>query len=303
MTNYFISSLEENSNLLPFSLGRKRQFSEMMKTSPIPAINNNDIPIQGEVSNNPILENKILKKDFSIFTPKIRKINYSNKLDYESNLCLEKDFLNLKLNKNESEIFTNPQNNIFFQNNYKNEKNIYLENNENKYSNNSPTEKDANTYDFEIEENSQKFSENKTYNDKNINFLSYIDTNFPKNLEKLKENKNNIQSSNKNLSCKNNCSTKENQKHLQYNINIDIEITDFKDETNNFFTNSNFCDCETINTSGNSNFCDLSFSFLTEYTNNNVCGNIISNAIGSEKLMMKLFDVCNPALQPNKKYR
>ena len=67
MTNYFISSLEENSNLLPFSLGRKRQFSEMMKTSPIPAINNNDIPIQGEVSNNPILENKILKKDFSIF--------------------------------------------------------------------------------------------------------------------------------------------------------------------------------------------------------------------------------------------
>lgn len=300
MTNYFISSLEEKSNLPPFSLGRKRQFSEMMKTSPMPTENHNDIPLQGEVSNNPILENKILKKDFSIFTPKIRKINYSNNPVYESSLCLEKDFLNLKLNKNDSEIFTNPQNNILLHDN-KNEKNIYFENKENKYSNNSPKEKYANIYDIEIEENYEKFSKNKTYNEKNINFLTYVDTNFPKSNYKLKENKNNLQSSNKNLSCKNNCSTKENLKHFQYNINIDIEIPDLKDETNNFFTNSNFCDCETINTSGNSNFCDLSFSFLTEYTNNNVCGNIISNAIDSEKLMMKLFDVCNPALQPNEK--
>lgn len=83
---------------------------------------------------------------------------------------------------------------------------------------------------------------------------------------------------------------------------IDIDAPDFKNKIDyQTLYNSDICDMETVNTSRNT-FEDLSISFLTEFSNKNVCGNLIRNAIESEKLMMKLFDICNPALQPNEKY-
>jgi len=102
-----------------------------------------------------------------------------------------------------------------------------------------------------------------------------------------------------------NLNNENNEKNINQSFQdyiIDIDMSNFKNLPNNQnFFNSELEDIETINTTRNSNFDDLSISFITEYSNKNLSGNVISNAIQSEKLMMKLFDICNPALQPNEK--
>lgn len=192
------------------------------------------------------------------------------------------------LNINENNKFQNNCNSVNNREYLKKEKNekinfdYLLEEEELKSNNNENNFNKKNYYEFKKE----KFDKENYLNFKNELEESKINIyNFYENAENLK---------NQNYE-KNN-----NQSFIDYGI--DIDMSDFKNQPNNQnFFNSELEDLETINTTRNSNFDDLSLSFITEYTNKNVSGNIINNAIQSEKLMMKLFDVCNPALQPNEK--
>jgi len=155
--------------------------------------------------------------------------------------------------------------------------------------------KSLNKNDFILEDEGKFYGDDiyKYFNELNDGHLS-----FSKNeLNKHSKYQNNTQIIN----------NKEDFEEKNYNFSFnenfnEIDMIDFKNNLNNQnFYNSELIDLETINTSRNSNYDDLSLSFITEYSNKNVSGNIISNAIETEKLMMKLFDICNPALQPTEK--
>ena len=332
MINPSNSSLVENFNIMDNALRRKRKFSEMMS---------NSISItQGILNNSIYYNNKNLceipeslfseaefsnDKNFETKRRKTKNISGSNDSIYK----FEKDFGELKIHK--LECANGP--NLQLQSEFSNENKSLLLNNDNhksNYHNNKKDESKSNLLrkksKYEVNPNAgilrkdQYSITNREINSLNqfANLINIEEINKINNLQKTvfteennNNNNNNKENNKDNRGIKsNNFNRNRNKKEDCMNIEdsfneypIDIDISEFKNQPNNQnFFNSELPDLDTVNTSRNSYLDDLSLSFLTEFSNKNVSGNIISNAIETEKLMMKLFDVCNPALQPTEKY-
>jgi len=261
-----------------------------------------------QFSSNDYIYNKI-EKDFGSL--KLNKIenhrnNNTNKVNDELQLHSENSFENDCLLNNsisKSNCFSNrillrkkckynEQLSINYQSKRATEGNYVKNNSSNNNHNNQIKSLDSFDYlieDEEITEINSKLSSEKAFKKQYNSYIRNNNNNInEKSVKRVKSNLNNTKitiEDSFNVECV-----------------IDIDMNEFKNQPNNQnFFNSELIDLDTVNTSRNSNFDDLSLSFLTEYTNKNVSGNIISNAIETEKLMMKLFDICNPALQPTEK--
>jgi hypothetical protein len=310
------------------ALRRKRKFSDMMS---------NSISItQGILNNSIYYNNKNLceipeslfseaefsnDKNFETKRRKTKNISGSNDSIYK----FEKDFGELKIhklecangphlklqsefsNENKSLLLNNDSNKSNYHNNKKNESKSNLLRKKSKYEVNPCGQilrKDQNSITNREINSLNQFA--NLINSEEINKINNLEnTAFTENNNNNKENnKDNREIKSKNFS--RNRNKKEDCMNIEDSFNeyaIDIDISEFKNQPNNQnFFNSELPDLDTVNTSRNSYLDDLSLSFLTEFSNKNVSGNIISNAIETEKLMMKLFDVCNPALQPTEKY-
>lgn len=316
MINPSNSSLVENFNFIANALRRKRKFSDMMS---------NSISIRQGFSNNNVCfdkENSFMFEDnfnsksinFETKKRKIKNIPITNDFIYK----VEKEFGALKIQKienseendlrlhsencNSDSLIDNNSDKAYYSmlnntnsKNFLGKKSKYEANNnfsnsiKNQHKENKSQINSLNQYNYLTDNNKQIYKKNISQN------ISYEQTNN----HNEKQNYNLYNNNNNNITNKQNYSIAENSFN---EIMIDIDMNEFKSQPNNQnFFNSDLTDFDTINTSKNTNFEDLSLSFLTEYTNKNVSGNIISNAIETEKLMMKLFDVCNPALQPTEK--
>lgn len=165
----------------------------------------------------------------------------------------------------------------------------------------------------------EKENEEKIQNDKEEN---YQYKNSPKKirLEKIPEkaknliipllntNNNNINMSIDNYN--NNYNSFYNNNYEAMEMEEITDLKDFKDLKDNFFINKNNnsnnyndndndnSDQETLNTLNTEDLCS---SFMTEYSTKHVQGSLIKNAINTERLMMRLFDISNPSLQPHEK--
>lgn len=341
MINPSNSSLVENFNLMGKALRRKRKFSEMMNTSVgiTHRILNNNLHYKN-TSLNKISESLFLKSDYcnENFETKKRKIKNIPSANVDFVYRIEKDFGELKIQKVESaknniNLDFNENDNCEFNSDlqllYENtlDNNCLLNCVKRNGNSNSLLGKKSKYEENPNNETRSKYPKkdnliincNSNLNQINsLNSFDYliedeeiIDTTTNNNNSNCKafkkeKNNNNVIDNKENHKLKKELKTNLNKTKIiedSFNENIiDIDMSDFKNQPNNQnFFNSELTDLDTINTSRNSNFEDLSLSFLTEYTNKNVSENIISNAIETEKLMMKLFDICNPALQPTEK--
>ena len=320
MINPSNSSLVENFNLIDNALRRKRKFSDMMNTSICitQGILNNNIHYKNL---HEIPESFFFGGDFDNqeFVTKIRKLNNfpsTNDFIYK----VDKDFGEMRICKIDGSDNNQVNNEIQLHSESSLDNDCLLNNNSNRNANansllgkKSKYEENPSNPLSKCEKDNPKINKNPTNTNNNlINSLNSFDyliddeeiikpnntlnsnsfklVNYTKFINKReKESKNNLNKT----------------KIIEDSFNecvIDIDMSDFKNQPNNQnFFNCELTDLDTVNTSRNSNFDDLSLSFLTEYSNKIVSGNIISNAIETEKLMMKLFDICNPALQPTEK--